>query len=407
MSEAEQNRVGSSPLTRGKPGRALHRRVQGGLIPAHAGKTLAASSKMGPARAHPRSRGENLYGKLAASLTGGSSPLTRGKHSSAIGLCRARGLIPAHAGKTRSYPRRSHRERAHPRSRGENLMASSFAFACSGSSPLTRGKRGAYWRDRVPGGLIPAHAGKTNSARSDARGIAAHPRSRGENLVGHVDWRRSERLIPAHAGKTWSSRTGSEWARAHPRSRGENPLTYPEDQRSRGSSPLTRGKLPVPSAARTCPGLIPAHAGKTRTAGGPPCPSRAHPRSRGENRHWVGSRTRREGSSPLTRGKHLRPVHRRRREGLIPAHAGKTPPPSAGLTGAWAHPRSRGENAIMAFTGVLMKGSSPLTRGKQGRGPRGCGGPGLIPAHAGKTACTPTGWRHPSAHPRSRGENRQ
>ena len=92
---------GSSPLTRGKPCLVRNRSPLGGLIPAHAGKTLLMPAHMpsmkgsspltrgkpsgqaGPAPptpAHPRSRGENSVPPTGVSSTWGSSPLTRGKH---------------------------------------------------------------------------------------------------------------------------------------------------------------------------------------------------------------------------------------------------------------------------------------------------------------------------------------
>ena len=50
------------------------------------------------------------------------------------------GLIPAHAGKTGVATGAGRRKGAHPRSRGENLVADYAAFKAWGSSPLTRGK---------------------------------------------------------------------------------------------------------------------------------------------------------------------------------------------------------------------------------------------------------------------------
>ena len=50
-----------------------------------------------------------------------------------------------------------------------------------------------------------------------------------------------------------------------------------------GSSPLTRGKLLCQALECSAEGLIPAHAGKTPSALGSPRPPPAHPRSRGEN----------------------------------------------------------------------------------------------------------------------------
>ena len=71
------------------------------------------------------------------------------------------GLIPAHAGKTAPMVESVSRSAAHPRSRGENVRGSFRPRACTGSSPLTRGKHLEADRVEVGQGLIPAHAGKT------------------------------------------------------------------------------------------------------------------------------------------------------------------------------------------------------------------------------------------------------
>ena len=213
----------------------------------------------------------------------GSSPLTRGKQ---IGLppCELRaGLIPAHAGKTLPRDSLQRGRRAHPRSRGENRSTGGGDKVGAGSSPLTRGKPRP--RDVLPlgDGLIPAHAGKTSAVTLATVRPWAHPRSRGENVDGQC-------------------LSDTVW----------------------GSSPLTRGKQ---GRGRTSPnplGLIPAHAGKTRSAGEAGGRPRAHPRSRGENYAQVGMCISCRGSSPLTRGKPCRWPLRHRAKGLIPAHAGKT-----------------------------------------------------------------------------------
>ena len=93
-----------------------------------------------------------------------------------------------------------------------------------------------------------------------------------------------------------------------------------------GSSPLTRGKRHTDRCADWTGGLIPAHAGKTSIRSSRLPISRAHPRSRGENRRPSDSSATASGSSPLTRGK-LGPVDLGDvTQGLIPAHAGKTRP---------------------------------------------------------------------------------
>ena len=151
------------------------------------------------------------------------SPLTRGKHPAWILRVIASRLIPAHAGKTRCNPRVQPCVAAHPRSRGENSGLRLWLSARSGSSPLTRGKRGGGRLARWGGRLIPAHAGKTILAAVNGSSLTAHPRSRGENQPDHC----------------------------HACGHG-------------GSSPLTRGKLSFVRSNMIHPRLIPAHAGKTK-----------------------------------------------------------------------------------------------------------------------------------------------
>ena len=233
---------GSSPLTRGKPdlsevGGALRR-----LIPAHAGKTTPPPTQPETSPAHPRSRGENHDLPVDELHLAGSSPLTRGKHARDVGGAILQGLIPAHAGKTEVRGACSLPMTAHPRSRGENQPDVQPGRPSRGSSPLTRGKRIHDHHLHARPRLIPAHAGKTAYPLEASSSRSAHPRSRGENNTGVVDAARqsgsspltrgkrgrekakadAERLIPAHAGKTCSTRRTSPPAAAHPRSRGEN-----------------------------------------------------------------------------------------------------------------------------------------------------------------------------------------
>ena len=152
---------GSSPLTRGKRARQAPRRRRQGLIPAHAGKTSRRRGDGLHGPAHPRSRGENADRSSPTSGGTGSSPLTRGKPAWCFGVCGVRGLIPAHAGKTKRWRPVTRPTRAHPRSRGENGRRSLVSVKVKGSSPLTRGKRHHGVDRGLDEGLIPAHAGKT------------------------------------------------------------------------------------------------------------------------------------------------------------------------------------------------------------------------------------------------------
>ena len=172
-----------------------------------------------------------------------------------------------------------------------------------------------------------------------------------------------------------------------------------------GSSPLTRGKHGHVEDDTGKSRLIPAHAGKTLHPSARASRAGAHPRSRGENVSAVAALAETSGSSPLTRGKHLLDALPDAGPGLIPAHAGKTTRPSRRQMACMAHPRSRGENSWAMWIGGGQNGSSPLTRGKRD-------GPAcerdrfrLIPAHAGKTPVRQPELRPRRAHPRSRGEN--
>ena len=238
--------AGSSPLTRGKPFDRIYTEGRTRLIPAHAGKTLPAALRLQKTWAHPRSRGENRMGGASRWLARGSSPLTRGKPTYNLPNYVGERLIPAHAGKTRRPCGTTRGRRAHPRSRGENLTSSPSSCRHRGSSPLTRGKHGVYAGGSPGIGLIPAHAGKTPTPCGVGVRRGAHPRSRGENT---------------------------------PETEGSATLA--------GSSPLTRGKRWWSCEGLLAPGLIPAHAGKTRRPCGRSRGSRAHPRSRGENPMWT------------------------------------------------------------------------------------------------------------------------
>ena len=336
----------------------------------------------------------------------GSSPLTRGKLGvrGANGVCG--GLIPAHAGKTSATHWRPLRSRAHPRSRGENVNGCGAKGLAQGSSPLTRGKLGLVGAGYLVTGLIPAHAGKTPRAHQPRPSPRAHPRSRGENpskpsakfLIpgsspltrGKPRLRRPRRgqngLIPAHAGKTRPIGSSCRHTRAHPRSRGENTFAAPMMFLTWGSSPLTRGKRPPGSLFAAVVGLIPAHAGKTCQRRASRRSAWAHPRSRGENANRAPRYCTVTGSSPLTRGKLEREPGPPEGRGLIPAHAGKTYSWRFVAFGYRAHPRSRGENRGARCGAGSRGGSSPLTRGKPERRGDHAAQEGLIPAHAGKTA---------------------
>ena len=95
-------------------------------------------------------------------------------------------LIPAYAGSTRVWWPGARGEAAHPRLRGEHTNSSRRAARFSGSSPLTRGARVLASPAVLAPGLIPAYAGSTFGRNRSARRDAAHPRLRGEHVLGNL-----------------------------------------------------------------------------------------------------------------------------------------------------------------------------------------------------------------------------
>ena len=193
--------------------------------------------------------------------------------------------------------------------------------------------------------------------------------------------------------------------RDHPRSRGENRGSRNRRGRRKGSSPLTRGKRRDAEVRGHVEGIIPAHAGKTQTGAAVRSTRRDHPRSRGENLEPFGDDGGRRGSSPLTRGKPYGFATVEVTQGIIPAHAGKTPGGCGIRSSRGDHPRSRGENKQLQHGAVIALGSSPLTRGKPEFVEDDGAHVGIIPAHAGKTVAGVDGVVGVGDHPRSRGEN--
>ena len=293
----------------------------------------------------------------------GSSPLTRGRPDTAGDDSLDGGLIPAHAGST--------------------ARAYTEAFAHLGSSPLTRGRREeeSAWSNQPR--LIPAHAGSTERDPIERYGVRAHPRSRGVDLC---------------AATTAKPADGSS-----PLTRGRRASKVAVAREGHGSSPLTRGRRSISAMHSAFHRLIPAHAGSTSPTRSPTTPTPAHPRSRGVDHDAGGCPGVGGGSSPLTRGRPPPRRHGGSRRGLIPAHAGSTWRVWSLMVSPGAHPRSRGVDKVPVVDMNVPMGSSPLTRGRL-QGPLEFEGRArLIPAHAGSTH-PPTATRTCSpAHPRSRG----
>ena len=91
----------------------------------------------------------------------GSSPLARGSPSRAVAECERQGIIPARAGFTHGIQLCVGHVWDHPRSRGVHKVKSKPCTALAGSSPLARGSPFHHWTEWGPDRIIPARAGFT------------------------------------------------------------------------------------------------------------------------------------------------------------------------------------------------------------------------------------------------------
>ena len=146
---------------------------------------------------------------------------------------------------------------------------------------------------------------------------------RGSRLA-HIDQFPDDGIIPAHAGLT--DVTYVFWGRngdhpracgAHARSRAVKPVTS-------GSSPRMRGSPSRKCSLKQTIGIIPAHAGLTDLLPAVDAVVGDHPRACGAHILWLKKGIRRLGSSPRMRGSQQLHRERRKRSGIIPAHAGLT-----------------------------------------------------------------------------------
>ena len=255
--------AGSSPLARGLLTAACPPAGMLRIIPARAGFTPPARSRMRGRADHPRSRG--VYASSAA-------------------ICsRARWIIPARAGFTSIRVINGPREGDHPRSRGVYQWRPRAMAVWRGSSPLARG----------------LHRGP---------------------VVGDD----GDRIIPARAGFTRSWTCPTPAGADHPRSRGVYDLLAPAVSFLAGSSPLARGLPNHRSCDNSTLGIIPARAGFTVRSPAPRAHSSDHPRSRGVYASPARVAFVRLGSSPLARGLHRDGIKKTADSRIIPARAGFT-----------------------------------------------------------------------------------
>ena len=268
---------------RGKPARHDGALREGGITPAHAGKTQNHSSIPMLHWDHPRACGENPFLIFASKVFIGSPPRMRGKLASALSTLETDRITPAHAGKTNMSLPIPAVFKDHPRACGENGLETSVKAATIGSPPRMRGKRTGNKRQGSHDRITPAHAGKTLTAPPQEHSAKDHPRACGENFIDvETDFHETgspprmrgklkyygtgcgqQRITPAHAGKTLVEKTALAAEKDHPRACGENFRGGRSMCWEEGSPPRMRGKQLEHAYAISDPRITPAHAGKT------------------------------------------------------------------------------------------------------------------------------------------------
>ena len=257
----DRQHKGSSPRMRGSRAAHLHSMRRDGIIPAHAGLTTGSIFQMRKCRDHPRAcgahsvlsaghqprlgssprmRGSQEHRPLREAKNG-SSPRMRGSPNADKSSARGRGIIPAHAGLTDTYCKTVKQIRDHPRACGAHRNSSSGLASSVG--------------------IIPAHAGLTLSGCHEAGGHGDHPRACGAHFARSslpirdrgssprmrgspaqlADLFFERGIIPAHAGLTKTVEKSSERHRDHPRACGAHIRINRQDIDSKGSSPRMRG----------------------------------------------------------------------------------------------------------------------------------------------------------------------
>ena len=417
---------GPSPRVRGSRHPVAADRGGVGSIPACAGKPCASNSRSSETTVHPRVCGEAVEWLRDQGLVEGPSPRVRGSLQSPRSATMRLRSIPACAGKPRHPRSRGCRRWVHPRVCGEAASAGVICAKSEGPSPRVRGSPRQADDAHVRAGSIPACAGKPISNRFLFILCGVHPRVCGEAAAAgsaaeskrgpsprvrgsrRVDDRRPQRggSIPACAGKPRTPVFSASTNRVHPRVCGEACPPRIVATMATGPSPRVRGSRRMFDSFRLGAGSIPACAGKP----GPrwrACPGdRVHPRVCGEAWPGAAAIAGRAGPSPRVRGSRRRRPVRRGGPGSIPACAGK---PSAAATARrphGVHPRVCGEAAVSVRAMVHARGPSPRVRGSPDQLAVDYLSDGSIPACAGK----PTRWRPPRrcvrVHPRVCGEAR-
>ena len=122
---------------------------------------MAALSRLGRSRDHPRLRGEYFHSSQALRANGGSPPLARGIRFWFWDPKEETRITPACAGNTGYKKFCPQRAEDHPRLRGEYVSTINSDITTAGSPPLARGIPTVTKELVSTAGITPACAGNT------------------------------------------------------------------------------------------------------------------------------------------------------------------------------------------------------------------------------------------------------
>ncbi len=287
---------------RGSPHDSRNASRRHGIIPAHAGLTMHDYAFADSLRDHPRACGAHSHQRCVEQTSVGSSPRMRGSQVKDNGATDKPGIIPAHAGLTSSEYTAYRADRDHPRACGAHKQIEATGDPELGSSPRMRGSLMKQAVERRLLGITPAHAGLTGrstalipAAKDHPRACGAHfqlwkrarkskgssPRMRGSRFL-LLEVVNNVGIIPAHAGLTES--------------------LYHAIYNLIGSSPRMRGSQTFPFYTLLLIGIIPAHAGLTSRRIRATIAGWDHPRACGAHKPTSSMMRLARGSSPRMRG---------------------------------------------------------------------------------------------------------
>ena len=307
---------------------------------------------------------------------------------------------------------------------GEQRPPSASAARCSGSSPRVRGTASRTPQASAVPRFIPACAGNSFSVSIDLDVDPVHPRVCGEQVwsrssshvrsgssprvrgTGHCHRRHCHRrrFIPACAGNSPRAIGPPRCRSVHPRVCGEQNIRSRFVKPPAGSSPRVRGTAQRPVWRVTAGRFIPACAGNSANIASDSMVSPVHPRVCGEQFLHASLSSSSSGSSPRVRGTGPGAVSRLRSDRFIPACAGNSDSGLKVAPSASVHPRVCGEQVLRDNPDQTWIGSSPRVRGTASAKNSSATLHRFIPACAGNSSKAAIFRSARAVHPRVCGE---